>query len=77
MTQSINKRIKALEGQMKTEAPKFTSIHRQIINPDGTYTGEVFVTDLLSDGKETIKIFDQDLKGKVCVVRPKMDDEDS
>ena len=69
MNQSMKKRLKALEGQITHKDKTITAIDRQIVNPDGTYTGDILRTDLLSGKKETTEIFDQNLKGKVCVVR--------
>ena len=75
MNQSMKKRLKALEGQITPKDKTITAIDRQIVNPDGTYTGDILRTDLLS--KKTVEIFDPNLKGKVCVVGPKVDDEGS
>ena len=69
MNQSMKKRLKALEGQITPKDKTITAIDMQIVNPDGTYTGDILRTDLVSDNKEMIKMFDENLKGKVCVVR--------
>ena len=77
MKQSITNRLNALESQISTEDKTITAIVTRVVNPDGTYTGDILTTDLLSDKKETVKTFDKNLKGNVCVVRPKIDDEES
>ena len=66
MTNSIENRLKALESQTANEHRPITIIDSPIVNPDRTYTGEIYRTDLSGDKPKHSVIFDEDLKGKLC-----------
>ena len=69
MSQSMKKRLSALEGQFTYKGQTITAIDRRIVNPDGTFTGDIYRTDLLSSDKEKSLMFDENLRGKLWVER--------